>query len=149
MLLAIDPGKHALGYALFLEGNLVHSGSESFSDCPDLKALVRAYDRWILDALKRHGVTWIAYERSHPRNMVHADQFYGLVALLHLRSENRPVTAITWSAAKKALCGNGLASKGDMLMTASNLYPTIDIDSYDAADAVGVGLAAYQEREQE
>lgn len=140
MLLAIDPSKHQLGYAKFLDGNLMHVDTHSFSHCPDLRSFLAAYEKWFRDTSR--DCTHLAYEESRPRSMRHAEQHYGMIALIHLRSQGKTIVPVNWSTAKKQLAGSGRASKADMLAAAQRQYPMFKVDSHDKADAIAVGLVA-------
>lgn len=140
ILLAIDPSKTNLGWAKFVDGNLVASGSESFSECKTLTEFLFRYRDWHLNATT--GVNLVAYEESKPRNMRHAEIHYGMIAVMHLHIGGRTLMPVNWATAKKELAGTSKASKADMLEAAQKQYPTIGIESHDEADAIAVGLVA-------
>ena len=138
-LLAIDPSKANLGWATFIDGNLVKVGSESFKQHKTLTEFLHAYRTWFKKAVT--GTHVVAYEEAKPRNMRHAEIHYGMLAIMHLEIEHATLIPIGWSTAKKRLAGNGHATKQDMLDAAIREYPTVGIDSHDQADAVAIGLS--------
>lgn len=146
-LLAIDPSKSNLGWAKFIDGNLVSVGSHSFSHCKTLTEFLHAFKNWYDDAVMGAGI--VAYEESKPRNMRHAEIHYGMIAVMHLTIEGRTLVPINWSTAKKQLVGTSKASKAEMLAAAQELYPTMDVESHDEADAIAIGISAYRISESE
>lgn len=141
-LLAIDPSKRNLGFAIFVDGNLATVGETSFHHCDTLTDFLTAYVEWFTSKLV--DVDVIAYEESRPRNMAHSKLHYGMIAIMHLHAGSRTVTPVGWSTAKKVLTGNGHASKDDMLTAARERYPMMEVSSHDMADAIGVGLAVLE-----
>lgn len=139
-LLAIDPSKTNLGWALFIDGTLAHTDTVSFTQCETPHQLFKTFQNWLVQNLHDKRVDMIAYETSQPRNMAHAEMHYGMIALMHLHAPPEGVHGINWSTAKKTLAGTGKASKDDMLHAAWEQYPTIGLTSADEADAVAVGL---------
>ncbi len=94
----------------------------------------------------RGGVDWLAYERRLTglarAGGRHLEIHYAMVGILHERAHHLgvPIFDVATSSAKKALTGNGRASKDDMLAAARTQYPTLRVRYHDEADAIAVGL---------
>lgn len=150
-ILAIDPGTKA-GYAIFKSGRRVASGvlylDKKSKKRPEKYLLFRDT---ILSLIKRHKIDILAFEDVPPRvhRSKHACRMYnGLIALLEIAAHENGIelVGVHIATAKKALTGDGRASKQDMVKSAKSKWKKADIETDDVADALAIGYSVVKSR---
>lgn len=145
---SLDLSKSRTGVAVWQDGKLVEVYDKSFSELELHSEIFLEFREWaFVGLIERHKPDWIALERARPRNMNHAEIFYGMTAILTLlvARSGKVMHFIHWATAKKVLAGHGKANKPQMLAAAQEQFPDSGIQNHDQADAVAVGLAFMRE----
>ena len=96
----------------------------------------------LVTRLALHNPEWVAYEDARAVSKQHGMILFGMVGVLLAECWERGIQAVPVNqmTAKKTLAGTGKATKTQMLAAARSLYPELEINSHDVADAVAVGL---------
>jgi Holliday junction resolvasome RuvABC endonuclease subunit len=100
------------------------------------------FQRDVYRLLGAHEPMWVAYEEVMPINKYHAEIHFGMVMILAMRcsAANIPLFGVNTGSMRKAILGNGRATKGETVEAMQRDYPHLDIPSHDVADAMLVGL---------
>ena len=148
LLLGVDPGLTRCGLAI------LESSDQSLVETLVLKspASAPAFERVGLIAsgvaalLEKHQIRAIALERvfaqANLRSVMGVAQISGAIMFL---AHNRgiPVEFFTPTEVKLSVCGNGRATKPEVISTISRLYPNqLKTRFPDEADAVAISLCA-------
>lgn len=150
VILGIDPGM-VTGWCLYSpDGPVLHG----LYDLPregrdDLGAQLAGFKFWLEDMLADHRPLILALERPFGRAAFTSDLPGTLCGLSHMiahchMTQRREFTA---SAVKKAMTGNGKASKGDVIAAVRSTMG-IDVISNHAADAAAVAFIAWNQEAQ-
>lgn len=148
-ILSLDLGSRT-GWAIFWGKNRKASGTWDLklgASCRPEKYINLAGH--LRDCLEKYSVEVIAYEVVHfgtHKGTDAARLYNGLVATLESEaySFDLALREVHISTAKKALTGNGRASKEDMMKSAKSRWKKASIDYSDEADALGVGIACLE-----
>jgi Holliday junction resolvasome, endonuclease subunit len=151
MILGIDPGTHITGYAVLNKG---HS-SPQLIDCGVIRPPAKSClsERMAtLDVALRHLMSRFRpevvcietqYIRINPKATLNLTMVRALVmAAAKDFSPTIKIYACTPTQAKKALVGNGHATKEQLQKMAAALF-SIGLPPEDAADAIAIALFAY------
>ena len=152
--ISLDLSKVATGWAKWVDGHLVRTGTVSFSNCEYVGALLLAWEEWLKREVKIDELDWVAFEDVRPINKFHSEIQFGMVGELSKRAYRAqiPLLRIASSTMKKAATGNGRANKEETVAAIAKRFVDFSISDHNIADAVGVGLAALErirEREPE
>ncbi len=137
-ILGIDPGSVIIGYAIFNNGSLLEFGKLKLKGHQWERAF-KAYD-FVFNVVERFGIDEVAMEKI----------FYGknVSSLIKLAEARGAILAALGacgigvfeyhpSEIKKALTGNGSASKEQIIWMVKNLFSLTQV-SEDEADAIAV-----------
>lgn len=151
-ILAIDPGTRIAGYAVVDfnargEGTIVDAGILRLSATASLAHRVRQLHDDVVALLDEHAPTHLALEGvfshvDHARTAIQMAHGRGVV-LLAAEARGLPIAEFPPAEVKKALTGNGRASKAQMqraVMTQCALAAAPEPP--DVADAIGIALCA-------
>lgn len=134
------------GICYWTDGQPTETTSVSLSNHKDLGSMLREWKKALLlalpDRLPFDPHSWVAYERAWTQSAAHREQFYGMVGVLRMNLHGTRIVEVSPAASKKALTGNGKASKMDMLAAARVKYPHLEVANHDEADALAHGLVA-------
>jgi Holliday junction resolvasome RuvABC endonuclease subunit len=156
-ILALDVSSTNIGSAL-LHGREVRAlGADRLKG--DLETRIWQAGQAMQSILESYGpLDVLAYEGpAHivkgPFALIAQQRVVGVVLYLWLRrfsmqSRATPIIEVSPASAKVALAGSHLATKDDMIACARLVVPGLSAIDEHAADAVGVGLAAYTKLEQ-
>jgi Holliday junction resolvasome RuvABC endonuclease subunit len=127
-ILALDPGLRDLGYAVLKGKHLLDAGTKTFRFTPPRdrhRVALAAVRDWI----ERHSPTVVVLEatpgNSHPT--FRALRKLGLAIARLARAAGLPYVAYPAQTVRKALLGNGWASKRDMAIALAARYPTLRV----------------------
>ncbi len=153
-ILAIDPGTREMGIAVLRGGDLLYHGVETLPKLPSPEDRLRqgraVVARMIRDFRPTMLVvekTFVAKNRNTALLNVLADEICGLG-----RREGIAVVSIAPNTVKKAIAGNGWASKADVARVIAARYPELRAylppgrkwkqrRHYNMFDAVALGIA--------
>lgn len=153
VVIGIDPGLAKVGWAVVGDG-VIAAGrfNTTPADGTDTERIAKIA-LWLMGTIKDHDVAAVAVETQHldsgSRGTERDAKSYdaqgvaacrGAVAALCALT-GLPVYEVAPSTAKKALTGNGRASKEQMRAMAQAIFPKGVRVSFDAADAAGIARA--------
>lgn len=153
IVLGVDPGLERTGYAVLDVGadQVIDAGLVRTDTGRPLAERLREIDTGIREVLADHAVSLVAVEDlyahyKHPKTAILMGHARGVV-LLAAAAKRIDVMSLAATRVKKALTGNGHASKVQMqraIMTRLGL--ACEPEPNDVADAMAVALCAARER---
>jgi Holliday junction resolvasome RuvABC endonuclease subunit len=141
---SFDLGKRTTGVAIWEHGNLALVDEVSFQEHDYFGDVLIAFDEWVRGQVFVRLPAWVAYEEVMTRNKLHAEQHFGMVAVLAMWCARRsiPLLGINTMKLKKHVAGKGNCTKEEMLAAVRERYPEVEVPGHDAADAVAAGVYA-------
>jgi crossover junction endodeoxyribonuclease RuvC len=153
-VLGIDPGLRLTGYAVLAFGGgdreraeIVEAGVFRFDERLSVSARLVELERDLADLIERAGPTQAAVEAlyshyAHPMTGVIMAHARGVV-LLTLRKWGLPLVELPPTEVKKAITGNGHASKAQVqAAVATVLGLAVPPEPADVADAMAIAMCA-------
>lgn len=153
IVLGVDPGLERTGYAVLdvAADNVIDAGLVRTDTDRPLAERLREIDTGIREILSDHAVSLVAVEDlyahyKHPKTAILMGHARGVV-LLAAAARRIEVMSLAATRVKKALTGNGHASKVQMQRAImSRLGLARQPEPNDVADAMAVALCAAMER---
>jgi crossover junction endodeoxyribonuclease RuvC len=115
-ILAIDPGTRKMGFAFFEHKNLLYHGVESIKSRKSPHETLREARKTILRLIKDFKPDILAVEKAFFTNNRSASLLNVFIAEIRAigRRKRLKVMSFAPSTVKKAICGNGRASKKEV-----------------------------------
>ena len=141
---SLDLSKTRTGVATWEDRRCTGVYDTSLKETDGLGHLVMQWRHELADIIPTVGISWVAVEDVKPVNKNHSEIHFamlGVVAEVCYRREI-PLLRVTATQVKKRMTGNGRATKEEMVAAARDLYPMLNVQNDDQADAMAVGLFA-------
>lgn len=154
-ILAIDPGTRHMGVALFEDGDIIYHGVTTIAKRASPHEHLRAARKVVLRLISDFAPSVLAVEKAFFANNRNTALLNVLVDEIRAIGRRKGLTVIALAATtvRKAVCGNGRASKEDVARVVVSRFPELRAYiSYDRKwkrryhsnmfDAVALALAA-------
>ena len=127
-ILALDPGLRDLGYAILRGRKLVDSGVRTFRFVPRARRHAQAL-RTLADWIRRHQPTVLVLEATNRSSEPTFQALRALTTSMRRMARRHGLECVAYSAqtVRKALVGNGWASKRDVAVALAARYPTLRV----------------------
>lgn len=137
---SLDLSRKATGVVYWLGSHPVATDIISLPE-GDIGLQLAEFEKSLTRILNKQ-VAWIAYEDPFITAHSYAKQVLGMTGLIELSAHKRRLLTLGVNSGtmKKRLTGNGRAKKPEMVAAAQALYPELEIESHDVADALAAGL---------
>lgn len=133
-ILAIDPGTHHMGVALLEDGEVIYHGVKTIPKHGSPHEHLRAAREVVLRLLHDFTPSVLAVEKAFFANNRNTALLNVLVDEIRAIGKRKGLTVVALAATtvRKAVCGNGRASKDDVASVVISRFP--DLKAYLATD---------------
>lgn len=128
-ILAIDPGTKYMGVALLDNGALIYSGVKVIHNRRSPHEIIKTCREIILHLINDYRPWALVVEKTffaNNRNSALLNVLFDEIKIIGKR-KNLQIICFAPSTVKKAICGNGLASKEDVARVVIAKYPELKV----------------------